>query len=413
MKRPGGFDRTPDRDESREGPIKPASEHRLNLRGRFARDASAQPTQVPDPELKEARAAGGGDQYATDVVPESAVGLAGLGLHSAVGLGETPTQTADDREPDESDLGDLGADTTSTGQALAGGSDEQLTAVIEERVAKPAALASVNKALEWAGVGAPKDPVREADKRVRRATQARKRRERREKRRFTFAAKRAQRNWLIGGGVVLALALFVIVCAFTPLTAVRVVQVEGAATVPQSDIETALARFDGVPLALVKDAAVHEALEVFPLIQRYKVERIPPHTLLVKIEERVPVIAMKQGKGFDQYDAAGVRVGHSEKAVAGVPLAAGTVTDKSSGAFAASARALRDMPDSLRNRVTTVTAKSGQDVALTLDNGLAVVWGDETETKKKSLVLEAMMKSLGDRSLEYIDVSSPDAPVYR
>lgn len=257
------------------------------------------------------------------------------------------------------------------------------------------------------------DPVRAAERRVRAAGRQHRARLRRERRRFAADARRRRRNAWIALAAVLALGLFVVVGAFTPLMAVREVQVIGASAVNQGEVEQALEPFDGRPLALVDDADVHRALEPFPLIQRYAVERVPPHTLVVRIEERVPVVSVSGDEGYAFYDAAGVLLGRGEEPPAGVPVASGSVADLSSAAFQSAARTLRDMPSGLREQIVGVEATSAQDVAFTLASGVRVLWGDSERTQSKAAVLQTMVAALGDRAREVIDVSSPDAPVFR
>ncbi|SJN08367.1 Cell division protein FtsQ [Leucobacter sp. 7(1)] len=257
------------------------------------------------------------------------------------------------------------------------------------------------------------DPVRAAERRVREAGKQRKARIRRERQRFTLAARRRRRAWWIVLSAVGTLVLFVAVGAFTPLMAVRDVQVVGAVNVDEAAVAEALSRFDGVPLALVDDAEVHRALEPFPVIQRYAVERTPPHTMTVRIEERVPVISLPVEGGIGQYDAAGVLLGVQEAAPAGVPLGTNAVADLSSGAFRSAARALRDMPAELRAVIASVSATSAQDVTFVLTDGIEVLWGDAEQTKRKAMVLSAMLGSLGDHPVEHVDVSSSEAPVFR
>ena len=257
------------------------------------------------------------------------------------------------------------------------------------------------------------DPVRQAERRVRDARRQRRSQERRERRRFSVEARRRRRNWFIALGAVGALVVFVSAGVFTPLMAVRSVQVVGAVGVNVAEVEQALARFDGVPLALVHDADVHRALEPFPLIQRYAVELIPPHTLKVRIEERVPVLSIEQDGVFALYDAAGVLLGSADAPPAGVPVASGGITDLTSEAFASASRVLRDMPAELRAQVVSVVASSGQDVTLVLTSGVEVFWGDAEETKRKAVVLTSMVAALGDRAVTHIDVSSSSAPVFR
>lgn len=211
----------------------------------------------------------------------------------------------------------------------------------------------------------------------------------------------------------LALIAFVLLGAFTPLMAVQDVRVEGAKSVKSADIEAALSKFTGEPLALVDESDVLRSLEAFPLIQRFAVERVPPHTLIVRIEERVPAIALEQGGKIKLYDAAGVVMGEDDTRPAGVPLGEGHITDTSSKSFRAASRIVRDMPKDLRESLVSVTSKTGQDVTFTLESGIEVFWGNPNETKRKSLVLKQMISSLAKRPVTHIDVSSVDAPVFR
>ncbi|QIK64445.1 FtsQ-type POTRA domain-containing protein [Leucobacter viscericola] len=257
------------------------------------------------------------------------------------------------------------------------------------------------------------DPVAEAERQLREAARRVKSQQKRESRRFSAHTRRRRRNWFIALGTVAALALFVAVGVFTPLMAVRDVQIEGATSVKVEDLQKALSDFRGVPLALVQDSAIRDALEPFPGIERYSMEVIPPSTLKVRIEERVPVLSIEKGGAFQLYDAAGVMLGTAEAPPAGVPLASGPASDKKSKAFAASARVLRDMPAELRAQVVSITASSGQDVTLKLASGVEVMWGDAELSKKKAVVLTSMLGALGDRAVTRIDVSSTEAPVFQ
>lgn len=256
----------------------------------------------------------------------------------------------------------------------------------------------------------PRNSIRAAKRDVKRARRSVRDREKREQRRFTAHLRRTRRNWLIVVGAVLGLAVFVAVGVLSPATAVREVRVVGASAVDAEDLRAALARFDGVPLVLVSDAEVHRALEPFPLIQRYAIERIPPHTLLLRIEEREAVIAVAQGERFALRDAAGVLVDTVKKLPSGVPVARGGAIAPGSPGFDAAARVIRDLPRDIRKKLAEVSASSSYDVAFVLKNGTKVGWGDASETQRKAVVLRAMLKSV--KSASQIDVSAPDAPVF-
>lgn len=257
------------------------------------------------------------------------------------------------------------------------------------------------------------DPVRTAERDLKRAERARRKQQRQERRRFSVQARRRRRNGIIAAGAVGALVLFVLAGVVTPLMAVRDIQVAGASLVDADNVEAALEKFEGVPLALVDDAEVHRALEPFPLIQRYAIERVPPHSLIVRIEERVPVIALEQDGEFALHDPAGVLLAVSGERPEGVPQGKGTLADVSSPAYVGAGTVLRDMPAKLRKRVVEVSATSPQDLTLTLDDGVRVLWGDAEQTNRKAVVLTAMVDALKDRTVEVIDVSSTEAPVFR
>lgn len=255
------------------------------------------------------------------------------------------------------------------------------------------------------------DRVRRAKEKLRRAERRRKVRERREKKRFTEHARARRRRLAIVGAAILGLAAFVAAGVFTPLMAVRDIQLEGAVTVNSEELTTALKRFEGVPLALVSDADIHRVLEPFPLIQRYAIERVPPHTLIVRVEERTAVVALERDGGFDLLDPAGVLLNRVPERPVGVPVGSPELTDTSSKAFLAAASVVRDLPADLREQLVAVRASNGQDVSFVLASGTEVVWGEPTGTQQKAIVLRSMLAAIGNPAM--IDVSAPEAPVFK
>ncbi|WP_217132627.1 cell division protein FtsQ/DivIB [Leucobacter chinensis] len=255
---------------------------------------------------------------------------------------------------------------------------------------------------------------REAKKEARAAERGRKKRERHERLRFSHHQRLRRRRQLIALSAVSILVLSVLVGVFTPLMSVRVIEVRGVDRVPEAAVIDALEGVKGRPLALVTDDSVHEKLEGLTLLQSFEVEKIPPHTLAVVVQERVPVVAVPQNEEVMLVDASGVRIDVVPQAERpeGIPLVRGVGTDFSSDAFTAMATVLSAMPEVTRNRITEISAETPQQVQVTLGSGVPVLWGDSANNARKSAVLEAMLTALGDVALQSIDVSSPDAPVY-
>lgn len=386
MKRPGGFDRTPEDDAPPARESTPRARDprisRFSIARRLgARDADPanEATHLPVPER-------GGTGADISAERDSTAGTGGAEIAAGVDVAAGV---------------EVGAE-AEVGAALDPSSASETDALSHERQ-ETAVLARFESR-------AP-DPIRAAKQHLRRAQRSVRSRERREQRRFTAHARRRRLNWLIAGGAVLVLGVFVAVGVLSPLTAVREVRIAGAEQVDVAAIEQAMQRFEGRPLALVQETEVHRALEPFPLIQRYSIERIPPHTLVIRLQERDGVIAVPRGKKFDVFDPAGVRVGTMDTARRGVPVASGRVKTTGSPAFTAAAHVVRDMPADIRKKLVGVTAKGDQDVAFELANGRQVVWGDVSETQRKAVVLRALMKAA--KSASVYDVSAPDAPVFR
>lgn len=246
---------------------------------------------------------------------------------------------------------------------------------------------------------------------LKQAERERRARERREQRRFTAERRSHRARWLLSGGAVLLLAVIAAGAVFTPVMAVREVQVRGAQTIDAAQLQQALARFEGVPLGLVRDGEVRAALAPYPLVERFAVERIPPATLVVSVKERSAVIALQREGGFELVDPAGVPLATVPERPAGVPLAGEGLHDTASEGFLAAATVVRDMPAELRQQLEGVSAPGPQQVGFSLQGGIEVVWGDATDTQRKAAVLRSLLGSLGPVSL--IDVSAPDAPIFR
>lgn len=251
---------------------------------------------------------------------------------------------------------------------------------------------------------------RAARSRLRGARRARKQYERDEVRRFTGRSRRRRTNWFIALGTLVALVGFVLAGAYSPLMALRTIEVVGANRVPVDQVTAALKDQLGTPLPLVDLAAVRKDLSRFRLIRSYAVESRPPGTLVVRIVEREPIGVIPSRGGFDLVDAAGVVILSGDEPQAGYPAVAAEV---GSPGFAAAAAVVESLPAGIRARLVTVAAATKDDVTLTLDGGARVVWGSAEESDYKAVVLAALMVGHPAGDVDEYDVSSPDSAVLR
>lgn len=248
---------------------------------------------------------------------------------------------------------------------------------------------------------------------VRQARRERKRVERAEVKRFTARSRRRRRTWLIAGGSVVGIGVLAAALAFSPILSVRTIEVDGAMRVSSDAVVQDLQPILGSPFPLVDQSAIKAELVKYPLIESYSVESRPPDTLVVKLVERTPVGVIDTGDGFTVVDAAGVVIEASNTQPTGYPLI--EVPDGvTSEGFQSAAGVLRAMPDELRQKVASVTAKTHDDVTLKLrDTDATVLWGSADDGAFKTLALERLMAATDPATVAQYDVSSRKTVVVR
>ncbi|QIM16390.1 hypothetical protein G7067_08085 [Leucobacter insecticola] len=262
MKRPGGFDRAPQQPDRPKAELPEVPE-------------SHEPRSLPRLRSTLFRRRGAAEQPAPGLEATEASEAAGIEAFETLEV-----ETNDGFEDEASLLGLEAAELESVSSEIRSGEAETID-LGEVRRARDLVLADsaegggVRGALARFRSERDEDPVRQAEQRVREAKKERRQQEKRESRRFSADARRRRRHWLIALGTVCLLALFVAVGVFTPLMSVRQVQLVGANSVNAAEVEKALSRFDGVPLALVQESEIHDALQPFPFVQRYAFELIP------------------------------------------------------------------------------------------------------------------------------------------
>jgi cell division protein FtsQ len=221
--------------------------------------------------------------------------------------------------------------------------------------------------------------------------------------------------WLGAAGTAAFLVVAVTLTAFSPLMALRTIDVEGTSRIKAADVTAALKDQLGRPLPLVDFNAIRADLAAFPLIRSFSTESHPPSTLVVRIVERVPVGIITDGKTFRLVDAARVTISQGATRPAGFPIirASGPAgsSDAQSG-FDAAVAVLQALPANVLSTVDTITAATKDDVTFTLlGSGAKVVWGSPDQSELKAADLAAIMKSAGATSGSVFDVSSPHSVV--
>ena len=221
------------------------------------------------------------------------------------------------------------------------------------------------------------------------------------------------KRWLYTLLSLLALAaIFVGVVFFSPLLAVRTITVEGTSLLDKSDVSQKLEPLQGVPLTRVTDDRVHELIGDSAVLRGVTVEARPPHDLLVKVQERVPVAVVKDGDQQMLVDAEGTKLRAVSSAdQAGVPEVTGNGKVLGSPELKTISQVLQAMPADLLSNVQKAKADSPSTISLTMKDGSTVVWGTAEDSELKAKVLAQLRNALGDKgTVSTYDVSSPMVP---
>jgi len=276
-----------------------------------------------------------------------------------------------------------------------------------ERPARPQRPAGPERAAR-----PPRGERNPARRELRAAAKERRRYERSEAKRFTRSRRRRRNTWLVLIGVVVVFALLIVGAVFSPLLALRTISVTGASRVDAKAVSAALDDQLGTPLALVDFGEIRRELAKFPLIRSYVTESVPPHTLVIKIQERTPIGSVATADGFTVVDAAGIEIESGQERVAGLPLIQAGDGGVDSPAFASAAEVLLALPADLLAKVDSISAQSKDDVTLTLTGaGQLVDWGSPEKSALKARVLAALIAAQGPDAAVRYDVSAPNTPV--
>lgn len=253
----------------------------------------------------------------------------------------------------------------------------------------------------------------EARRELKAATRARRRYEQAEVRRFTARARARRAAILTTLGIVGALVVLGLVAIFSPILALRTIVVQGTSRVDAAAVQSALEEQLGTPLALIDYGRIDAALSTFHVIRSYSTETIPPGTMVVDIVERQPVATVAKPEGGYRFvDGAGVTVEESADRLPGVALITDSV-EIPSKAFDAAVEVLLAMPDALRAQVDTITARSRDDVTLTLAGvNQSVEWGSADDSERKAELLAALQALHGGQAGTF-DVSAVDDGIFR
>jgi cell division protein FtsQ len=196
-----------------------------------------------------------------------------------------------------------------------------------------------------------------------------------------------------------------LVAVFSPILALRTIEVDGVGAIPASTVTNALSSQLGTPLALLDTQTINDKLGSIILIRSYTTEIVPPNTLVVRIVEREAIAVIPDGGDYDQVDPAGV-VLRKSATTSGLPLIDIGGSGVNSAGFAAAVKVLLAMPSSILSQVKSISATTLDNVSLTLTQGHhTILWGSSAQSDLKAKALTTLLKTCA--SQQVLNVTAP------
>ena len=235
-------------------------------------------------------------------------------------------------------------------------------------------------------------------------------------------AHRRRLAWRRLAGLCAGAALLAAVSAWlltSPRLGVSRVEVVGANTVPNSLIVWQAAIPDGANIIRLRCGRVARRVAALPAIRSASVSRRPPHTVVIRVVEREPLLRVPGPAGPLYLDRDGIsfqRCGDESPAVevVGIPgsqLVPGVrVAGRWLPAVLGTCLAAQRRGLALRR---VVVGPQGE-IDLLLSGGATLRLGEPTHLTEKLEKAQLALQALKDRGpIEYVDVSCPDAVVWK
>lgn len=226
-----------------------------------------------------------------------------------------------------------------------------------------------------------------------------------------FARRQWRRRWLAWRSalvVVLVLALAgtgVYAVWFSSWLDVERVDVSGTTTIDADDIRDRAGIGAGTPLARVDLQRAEQRIRALAIVKDADVSRQWPDTILIEIQERVPIAVVEIAGRLRALDAEGKVFGDYKRAPPELPRVE-TEIGITAEALQEAALVIAALPEALTSIVDYLQVTTVDEIELFLDDGRQVVWGSSADSATKARVLQDLLKT----PAQVYDVSVPTNP---
>lgn len=189
------------------------------------------------------------------------------------------------------------------------------------------------------------------------------------------------------------LAVLWAVVYFTPLFAVKNVEVEGTRHLAEEDVVSAAGVAEDTPLAQVSMRNTGSNVVSLAWVKSVTVSRKWPSTLLVEVEENTAVAFLEGSDGTHLIDPEGREFAQDTPPEDAVELTGSSDSDDAVRKDAVDIAAALSEP--ARAAVASIEAKSKYEFILHLKDNRTIVWGASEDNANKALAVDTVLQREG------------------
>jgi len=240
---------------------------------------------------------------------------------------------------------------------------------------------------------------------------------------------RRKRFSLLGLGLFLVFCLslslyFFLNSAFFNL---RNIEVTGCQTIPEKQVIDLSGLALGTNLFHLDTSVALQKIELHPVVKTARIYRRLPHTLLIKVEERVPVALVVGAGCYLAVDSEGIYLRKGEDLLneLTLPVISGLKVEEnvSPGAnlttlgLEAALTLIKEMDETFLKNVAEIKAASPYSLTFNMLQGVEIRFGEPEDVERKlGLIKELLFENgqvINDQTVEYIDLRYNSLPVIK
>ncbi|WP_338070157.1 cell division protein FtsQ/DivIB [Bifidobacterium simiarum] len=230
-------------------------------------------------------------------------------------------------------------------------------------------------------------------------------------------ANRRQQLTRMGVAALIVVAVLTLIWAllFSPLLKLQADQITVRGTntwVSKGDVTAIADTHVGSSLLLVSGSGIEEKIGELPGVVSAQASKRYPHGLDIVVKAEPPAAVLKDANGdMTAVDSEGRVLNAVNASVKGIPVIEVKNAKKSldNKAVIQAVKVLGTLDESMRRKVSKVTAKTQDSVTTTLADGYTVIWGNSSQMRLKKAVVDTLLKNpkqLG--GAKTINVAAPD-----